>query len=313
MEVFEVAQPGPLTTIQDQGRYGYQQYGVPPSGAADSYASRLANILIGNDESAACLEITLLGLRLKTLVDTMIAITGADLGAVLNHDPLPQWQTVAIHSGDTVSFPRLRNGSRAYLAVAGGFAAPVVMGSAATYTRAGIGGLEGRSLRTGDHLYTSEPTHAIKERKAPDEYIPEYVRQVELRVVLGPQDDYFTGPGIDTFLSSQYTVSTRADRMGYRLDGPRIKHRRGADIVSDGIPLGAVQVPGDGLPIILLADRQTTGGYTKIATVISVDIPKIAQAKPGDIVQFQQVSQEEAIKALDKQEQRIKALREILI
>jgi biotin-dependent carboxylase-like uncharacterized protein len=159
----------------------------------------------------------------------------------------------------------------------------------------------------------SEPTPAVKERKAPAEYIPEYGRQVELRAILGPQDDYFTRAGIDTYLSSQYTVSTRADRMGYRLDGPRIEHRDGADIVSDGIPLGAVQVPGDGLPIILLADRQTTGGYTKIATVISVDIPKIAQSKPGDTVVFQQVSQEEAIKALEEQEQRIKALREIFI
>ncbi len=286
MEVFEVVRPGPLTTIQDLGRYGYQQYGVPPSGAADNYALRLGNLLVGNDETAACLEITLFGLQLRVLGDTIVAITGADLAAVLNNSSIPLWETVAVHQGDIISFPRLKSGCRAYLSVAGGIEVPRVMGSAATYTRARIGGLEGKALGTGNRLQTVKSTPATAGRRVPSRYIPVYGHQTELRVILGPQDDRLTEHGVHTFLHSEYTVSPKADRMGYRLEGPPIQHNAGADIISDGIPLGAVQVPGDGLPIILLADRQTTTCYTKIATVISIDIPRLVQTKPGDKVGF---------------------------
>jgi len=179
------------------------------------------------------------------------------------------------------------------------------MSSTATYTRASIGGLNGRALRKGDILKTGKTIPSPTRARIPPEYRPIYQQQIELRVIPGPQDNCFTEDGIRTFLQSEYTVSTQADRMGYRLEGPKIQHHKTADIISDGIPLGAVQVPGDGLPIILLADRQTTGGYTKIATAISVDIPKLAQAKPDDKVRFRRVSEDEALIALQEYEQKI--------
>lgn len=308
METFEVIQPGPLTTIQDLGRYGYQQYGVPPSGAMDNYAFRMGNLLVGNEEGAPALEITLFGGRLRVLHNTIIALTGADLAATSNGNPIPMWEAISVCAGDIIAFPRLKSGCRAYLAVSGGIAVPKVMGSASTYTKAGIGGLEGRALQARDILRTIEGTYMTAGARVPSEYIPIYGSPIELRAILGPQDDYFTEEGIHTFLSSVYVISPQADRMGYRLEGPRIQHRAKADIISDGIPLGAVQVPGDGLPIILLVDRQTTGGYTKIATVISTDIPKLAQAKPGDKVTFQPVTEDEAFRALKEYEQKIQTL-----
>jgi len=309
MQTFEVIQPGPLTTIQDLGRYGYQQYGVPPSGAMDNYAFRIGNLLVGNDETAASLEITLFGNQLRMLQDTVIAVTGADLAPTLNGDSLPRWESISVRRGDIISFTSLKSGCRAYLSVTGGLNVPKIMSSAATYTRARIGGLDGRALRKGDILLTFESIPAPSGVRVPSEYVPKYGCQIELRVILGPQDDYFTKDGINSFLQSDYTVSAQADRMGYCLEGPPIQHRTTADIISDGIPLGAVQVPGDGLPIILLVDRQTTGGYTKVATVISVDIPKLAQAKPGDKVRFQQISQDEAQIALQEYEQRIETIK----
>ncbi|MFC1994940.1 biotin-dependent carboxyltransferase family protein [Chloroflexota bacterium] len=309
MDTFEVLQPGILTTVQDLGRHGYQQFGVPVSGALDSYAFRVANILIGNDEGLAGLEITLTGLRLRCLRDTVIAVTGADLSPRLNHTVLPMWQAVSVRCGDTISFVRPKSGCRSYLAVANGINVPKVMGSRSTYLKGYIGGLEGRPLRSGDRLQSAAAESKAPKEKMPPEYIPNYKSKIELRVILGPQDDYFTERGIFDFLHSEYTISTEADRVGYRLQGTRIGHRAGADIISDGIPLGAVQIPGDGLPIILLADRQTTGGYAKIVTVISVDIPKLAQSKPGDQIAFRSVTEGEAHHALKEYEQRIDVLR----
>jgi biotin-dependent carboxylase-like uncharacterized protein len=309
MKAFAVLHPGPLTTIQDLGRHGYQQYGVPPSGAMDDYAFRIGNLLVDNEEAAASLEITLFGCQLRVLQDTMIAVTGADLSATINDNPIPRWESIPVQSGDIVSFPSLKSGCRAYLAVVGGVDVPKVMSSTATYTKAGIGGINGRPIKKGDILHTGEVTPHIVRTLVPPEYIPEYTNQINLRIMLGPQDNYFTQDGIRTFLQSNYTVSTEADRIGYRLDGPRIEHLAKADIISDGIPLGAIQIPGNGLPIILLADRLTTGGYTKIATVISVDISKLAQAKPGDQIRFQQVSEDEAYHSIQEYEQQIQAIR----
>ena len=312
MNTFEVIQPGALTTVQDLGRYGYQQYGVPPSGAIDNYAFRTGNLLVGNGETAASLEMTLFGCKLRVLREITIAITGADFTAALNRDPIPMWETISVRQGDIISFSRLKSGCRAYLSASGGINVPGVMASAATYIKARLGGLEGRALRTGDILQTIESAPTTVKARVPPEYIPLYGCQIELRVILGPQDNCFTEDGIHTFLQSDYTVSPQADRMGYRFEGPRIQHSTKADIISDGIPLGAVQVPGDGLPIILLADRQTTGGYTKIATVISVDIPKLAQTKPGDKVRFHQIKEDEAISELRQYEKQIKDIRHSL-
>jgi antagonist of KipI len=310
VEVFEVVQPGLLTTVQDKGRYGYQQYGMPVSGAMDSYALMVANLLVGNSEGDACLEITVLGPRLRILGDTLIAITGADLSPALNNNPLPMWEAVKVCYGDTISFGYPKRGCRSYLAVAGGIDVPEVMGSRSTYIKSRLGGLEGRSLRPVDRLRSGATRVAFSARKLPSQYIFEYTAENELRVILGPQDDYFTERGIQTFLHSEYRISVQADRMGYRLEGPPIEHKAGADIVSDGVPPGAVQVPGDGLPIILLADRQTTGGYVKIATVSTIDLTKLAQAKPGDRVRFLRVTEEESYQLLIEYDRIIDALKQ---
>ena len=302
---FKVIQSGLLTTVQDLGRYGYQQYGVPVSGAMDDYALRIANLLAGNNEGEACLEMTLLGPQLQVLADTVVAITGADLSPMLNNSSIPMWEAVVVGQGDTLSFPCPRRGCRSYLAVVGGIDVPRVMGSSSTYIKSHIGGFEGRALRAGDYLKGGRARPGILGRGLPPQFIPEYRNQSELRVMLGPQDDHFTENGIHTFLHSEYTISMEADRVGYRLQGPWIEHKTGADIISDGIPFGAVQVPRDGLPIVLLADRHTTGGYTKIAVVITADIPKLAQAKPGDEMRFLQITEAEAQRSLREYEQTI--------
>lgn len=312
MDIFEVTQPGALTTVQDLGRFGYQQFGVPTSGALDNYAFCIGNLLVGNDEGAASLEITLFGCQLCALHDTSMAITGADLSATINGKPAPAWESVRLKRGEVLSFSKLKSGCRAYLAVAGGISVPEVMKSASTFVRAGIGGLNGRPLRQGDILSANERSAPSTAARMPAEYVPVYGNRIELRVILGPQDDYFTDKGKSTFLNSEYIVSAQADRMGYRLEGPRIQHLSGADIISDGIPLGAIQVPGDGLPIILLADRQTTGGYTKIATTASVDMPKVAQAKPGDRIRFPQVNEEQAVALWQEYEQQIETIKSLI-
>ena len=310
MQTIEVLEPGLLTTVQDMGRHGYQRYGVPVSGSMDQFALRAANLLVGNHAGAAGLEITLIGPRLRFLADTVIAVTGADLAPVLDGQPLPMWQAIDVYRGSTLAFTAIRDGVRAYLSVTGGIDVPVVLGSRSTFTRAGIGGLDGRALAQGDALSTLEggTTDLGRNQGMPPTRVPVYGHSHKVRVVLGPQSDAFTPQGMETFLSAAYTVSPQSDRVGYRLDGPRIEHVAGADIVSDGIPFGAVQVVGDGTPIILMADRGSTGGYTKIAAVISADIPSLAQAAPGDTVAFQSVTVEEAHQAIREQEQLLKVI-----
>lgn len=313
-KILEVITPGLLTTIQDRGRHGYQAFGMPVAGAVDEFALRVANILVGNPEGAAALEMTLLGPKLKVLAPVKVALTGADLGARINGAEFPRWETVAVNPGDEISFTAAREGCRAYLAVAGGIDVPEVMGSRATYLRGKIGGIDGRALKAGDVLSAG----SLQERNLPtgtrlaEGLIPKYSSAITLRVIPGPQDDHFTEAGLETFFQSEYTVTTEADRMGYRLQGPTIEHKEGADIISDGIPLGAVQVPGHGLPIVMLADRQTTGGYPKIATVCSVDLSLIGQAKPGDTVRFATIGREEALQLLQDRETALKKWKDSL-
>ena len=295
-DTIEVLQPGFLTTVQDSGRHGYQRFGVPVSGAMDTFALRAGNLLVGNGEGEASLEITLAGPTLKFLADTQIAVTGSNVAPRLDDSPLPLWQPVAVGKGSVLSFESADEGVRCYLCVAGGVDVPVVLGSRSTYLIAAIGGLEGRALARGDILACRTPDSPSRLHGGVPEpsLIPRYGHDLEIRVVLGPQHRAFAPEGIFTFLNSAYTISSQADRTGYRLDGPAIQHSGPADIVSDGSPLGAVQVPGDGRPIILLADRGTTGGYPKIATVISADVSRLAQAAPGDTVAFKPVVVEEA-------------------
>ncbi len=314
MCVFEVIQPGAFTTVQDLGRYGYQKYGVSISGAMDRFALRMANLLVGNDEGEAAIEATIIGPKLKTLGRMRMAITGADLSPEIGGNPLGLWRTLDIPEKGTLSFGAWRSGCRAYLAVAGGIDFPVVMGSRSIHTRSNLGG-NGRTLLKGDIIKGRNSEFGIQEsgaRQLPPELVPSYGKNWQIRVIFGPQKDYFTRRGIETFLTSEYEITPQADRMGYRLKGPKIEHKSGADILTDATPPGSIQVPGDGMPIILLADGQTTGGYSKIATVISVDQDLLAQARPGDKVRFQSVTITEAHRSLEEMEKKIMEIRRSL-
>lgn len=293
----EVLEPGLLTTVQDGGRWGYQQYGMVVSGAMDPFAMQVANVLVGNDRDEAGLEITMGRAAFGFHQDCLISITGADLGATVDGEPAPMWCGFQVKKGQVLRFRGPVSGVRAYLAVAGGIDVPPVMGSKSTYLRGNIGGYAGRALKRGDQLsvgIASGNSLETGKRCLSRRYLPRYGRNPTVRVVLGPDHEAFTPGGIRTFLHHRFTVTTQADRMGYRLKGPRITHRRGADILSDATVMGTVQVPADGQPIILMADRQTTGGYARIATVISADLPLVAQTIPGGTIAFQAVSVEEA-------------------
>lgn len=315
VEVFEVLEPGILTTIQDLGRYGFSQFGVPPSGALDTFSLRIGNLLVGNSEEEACLEVTIMGLKLKVAREVTIAITGGDLFPTLNGEPLDMWRTHLLVEGDVVTFKKVRAGCRAYLAISGGFVVPKIMGSKSTYLSGRFGGLEGRRLRRGDVLYTSDIPAPLDKLglRFPSDWIPSLGKAILLRVIPGPQDHHFTKNGFETFYSTSYQVTSHCDRMGIRLEGPKIERRPDVEdsIISEGLISGAIQVPGDGKPIIILTEL-VTGGYTKIATIISTDLPKVAQLKPGDRVRFEPISIEEALLLLREQEERLVGFKNML-
>ena len=315
LEAFEILEPGILTTVQDIGRYGFSQYGVPPSGALDPYSFRIANLLVGNEEEEACLETMVMGLKLKALREVVIAITGGNLSPTLNGEPFDMWRTHLLVEGDVIAFKRVHEGCRAYLALSGGFVVPKIMGSSSTYLSGKFGGLEGRALRRGDILYTLDRPSSLNKigLRFPSDWIPSFDKEVILRVVPGPQDLHFTGKGFQTFCTSSYQVTPQCDRMGVRLEGPKIERRFDVEesIISEGLISGAIQVPGDGKPIIIL-NELVTGGYTKIATVISTDLTRVAQLKPGDRVHFEPISIEEAHRLIREEEERFKEFKEIL-
>jgi antagonist of KipI len=298
-----VIQPGMLSTVQDQGRQGYRAFGMPSSGVMDRYAATMANILAGNPATAAVLEMTLVGGSFRFASEAYIAIAGADMKACLNGQPLKNWSGVYVPPDSELVFDRAADGCRSYLALHGGIAEPSVLGSGSTYTRAALGGLDGRALRVDDVLRigrsTALPSAA---RELPRELVPRYGSDVRLRVILGPQDAAFTTEGLRTLFSGAFKVSPRNDRMGILMEGPTVQHANCADIISDAIAAGAIQVPGDGHPIVMMADCQTTGGYAKIGFVISADLPRLAQARAGDGVSFVESSDEEAVAALAVEE-----------
>jgi allophanate hydrolase len=292
----KVLAPGLHTTVQDLGRAGYQAIGVPVSGALDGINLRLANALAGNPPGAPALEVLISGPTFEIAADT-VRVTLAGAGASLAIGPqkarLDTGQSVTLPRGEVIEVVAGRQSACCYLAVEGGIAVPLVLGSASTYVRAAIGGLYGRTLREGDLV-------PLAIARASDR--PEFRLSLPLaapgdqpiRVVLGPQQEYFTEEAVAALLDNEFRVSHSADRMGMRLDGPLLQHRRGWDIVSDAIMTGAIQVPGSGQPILLLADHQTTGGYPKIATVISTDLPVVGRRRPGDTLRFAAVSVETA-------------------
>ena len=288
---------GLLTTVQDRGRYGYQRFGMPVSGAMDVFSLELANLLVGNDPGDACLEATISGPELEFTGATWIAITGADMDPHLNGLAIPINTAIDVRPGDRLGSRGLRSGCRAYIAFAGGIAVPPVMGSRSTYLRAGIGGFQSRALMPGDELPLGEPVGNPRLKKIPEGLIPEYKHEQTIRIISGPEAHYFEIAGLRSFLSTEYTVTAQSDRMGYRLTGEPIRHKEGmTNIISAGISLGTVQVPGDGQPIILMADRQTSGGYARIANVITADLTLLAQMRPGDRIRFRETTLEDARK-----------------
>ena len=303
-----VLNKGLLSLVQGGPRIGFQQYGVPVSGAMDDYSLRIANVLVGNDEYESCIESLIIGPAIEFDEKSIIAITGGDLGPMLNGIRIDMYRSYIVSSGDILSFSGMENGCRTYIAFAGGIDVPIVMGSKSTYIKGKLGGYKGRELRDGDYIKLLKFDGNINSI-LPKKYVKEYDKEIILRAVRGPQDNMFDSKNIKTFYNSVYNITNECDRMGYRLSGDKINHLDGADIVSDGIAFGAIQIPGHGNPIIMMSDRQTVGGYTKIANVISVDLCKLAQCKPGDKVKFKEVDIYEAHRILKKYEDEISEIK----
>ena len=308
-----IENPGLLTTVQDKGRFGYAQFGVTPSGPMDVESFQIANLLVGNSPGERALEATVLGPTFRVTEDTVIAIAGADMSPTLNGVSISMHRAISVPAGSEVKLQAAKDGSRAYIAFRGGLDVPLVMGSRATNLQNHIGGVDGRKLIKGDNI-PLRPVSGVLPNLAHRSVAHHIRRKREntIRVLLGPQDDCFTGEGLTTFLETPYTVSREFDRMGCRLKGQAITHKTDGNIISDGIVNGAIQVPTTGQPIIMLAERQATGGYTKIATVISVDLPVIGQCCPGDILRFQAVSVEEAHRLLKQEQSRMQDLERYL-
>jgi len=296
MNVFKVVKPGLFTTVQDLGRYGYLKYGVPISGAMDTFSLIAANLLVDNPANSACLEITLIGPEIQALTKTHIAVTGGETSVNINEEKASMWQTIKVQEGDVISFGKIEKGCRAYVSIKGGINVPPVLGSRSTYVRGAFGGINGRQLCSGDLIH-GFPTLSLNHGYAmPEELVPKYTNFYEAHVILGPQSNMFTEKGLETFLTNEYTVTSEADRMGYRLEGTNIEHKDKGEIISDALLPGAVQVPPNGKPIIIMRDAQTTGGYPKIAVVITPDISLLGQAKPGDAIKFSKITTNEAQK-----------------
>jgi len=306
----EVIKPGALSTFQDLGRVGYQQLGVPANGVMDERAHRLANALVGNTQDTATLEITLMGPTLRFDAATAVAVCGADLDASIDGTPLPTAQACVVPAGATLSFGKRKSGLRAYLAVAGGFALDPVMDSHSTFVRGGYGGMQGKPLRKADVIGLRAP------RAAPPEVLPQArfaagimaVPEAPLRVVRGREWDAFSATAQAAFTSAAFRIGAQSDRMGYRLEGPALALSSPREMWSEAVAFGTIQVPPDGQPIVLMADRQTTGGYPKIAHVCAVDLPRLAQRMPGESVRFTVVELEEAQRLAQLQDAAFAAL-----
>lgn len=305
-----VLKAGMLTTVQDLGRTGYQSQGFSVAGAMDVRSFKIANLLLDNPENEAVLEFTLIGPTLQFTSETIIAITGGDFTPTLNGGPVPSYEAVYVNRGDILKFGSARTGSRGYIAFSSYLDIPVVMGSRCTNLKSQIGGFKGRKLKDEDYIgfriKRRYLPYFLSRKLKPDDFSAE---SETLRVVFGPQDDRFSRQGIETFLTEEYTVTSDFDRMGCRLEGPFIAPKDTTDMISDGIAYGSVQVPSHGKPIVLLSDRQTTGGYPKLATVASVDIPKLVQRKTDHRIHFTAISVEEAQKLYREEEKAYEKMR----
>ncbi|QGU94811.1 5-oxoprolinase/urea amidolyase family protein [Clostridium bovifaecis] len=323
----EIKNPGLFTTVQDLGRYGFRKYGVVVSGAMDEASHRVANLLVGNDEDAATLEITLLGPEILIKEDALIAICGGDLSPSINNCRIPMWRPVYVKGGSTLSFGKCASGARAYISFAGSFKLKAVMGSKSTYLRGEIGGYQGRKLKKGDIINLNNPScqlvnfiNILSKNVNSNGFsfpkwfinksiLSEHSKNPAIRVVKGGEMDYFHKESIKAFFNERFMITSQSDRMGYRLKGEELRLEEPLEMISEAVSLGTIQVPPDGNPILLLADRQTTGGYPKIAQVITADIPLVAQLKPGDSVRFEEVSLERAQRLFILREESIEELK----
>jgi KipI family sensor histidine kinase inhibitor len=304
-----VMKPGLLTTIQDRGRWGHQAFGVPVSGPMDEVSYRLANTIVGNPSGAAVLEATVTGPELRIETESIMAVTGADLGISLDGSPLALNAAILCPAGCTIRCGERRNGARAYIAFDGGIGTPPVLGSRATHMVSELGGIAGRPLKADD-VIPLQPRSPASARPKPRAAGPIAMGGARLRVLLGPQDEFFAPAALETLQQTRFTITAQSDRMGYRLAGrARIERAAQQEMISDATFVGAIQVPPSGDPILLMADRQTTGGYPQIATVITADLPLAGQLAPGDWVEFQLCTRAEAIAALAAQEAKLLALR----
>jgi antagonist of KipI len=292
-----VLKPGLLTTIQDLGRIHYQAKGIGTSGALDLYSHRLANWLVGNEDNEATIEITLIGPTLLFQCSAVISICGADLSPTLNGNKIDNGRTLLVSNGDILSFSTIRNGSRAYLAVNGGIHSPPKFGSRSTDIRSQIGGHYGRPLKAKDRLLISSSylSHRIQWKLSPELH-NHVTENRKIRFTKGKQCKLFTNRSYQVFITSDFQISKDSNRMGIRLNGPPLQLQKKQELITEGVAHGSVQVPPNGQPIILLSDRQTTGGYPKIAQIASVDLPYLAQKKPGEKINFEEISLQESQK-----------------
>lgn len=302
--------PGALATVQDAGRMGYQRFGVPPSGAVDLFTFHIANALVGNDPDEAAVEFTLTGGTWTVEGGACRLAVAGGFPVSMNGAPLPAFRALDLVPGDQLKIGVGAGAARGYLAVAGGFDIEPVLGSRATHVRSGLGGLDGKALAKGARLALRAPNFA----GAPLALDPRLARHDPgaVRVLPGPQDDYFDAAALHAFFAQDWRMHPQSDRMGLRLEGRPLTHKGGFNIVSDGIAPGSIQVPGNGLPIVLLADRQSTGGYPKIATVVSADLPRLGQLRPGDTVHFEAVTVDAAETLAQDAANRMKLLRRAL-
>jgi biotin-dependent carboxylase-like uncharacterized protein len=308
-ENITIESSGLLSTIQDAGRNGYQRYGMPVSGAMDVFSLQLANSLVGNLPGEACIEATLAGPSIRFGSSATIAVCGADMQAFLNQNRVQNNIAIEACKGDLLHFAGLRSGCRDYIAFSGGLNIAPAMGSKSTYLRSATGGFEGRALKNGDILELGHVRQNPKIKTIPDELKIDYKSEEPVRIIPGPEINMFGFEAIRNLLTTTFLVSSQSDRMGYRLQGEPLKHLTGkADIISSGIPVGTIQVPGDGQPIIMMADRQTTGGYARIAVVASIDLTRVAQLKPGDKIRFREIGIEEAQQLYRKRQKLIEEL-----
>jgi len=310
--ICRVLHPGQLATVQDGGRRGHQQEGIPVAGPMDEVALRIGNLLVGNDEGAAALETTLVGPTLRFDEQVLIALAGADLGMSADGVKLPLCRPICIHGGTTLSAASAMRGCRGYIAIAGGIEVPEVLGSRSTYVRAALGGFEGRAMRRGDVFPIGNPSElsrriaasviasrgggrvAIARWSASPTLIPFYTSAAVIRVLEGAHAPLLTTESARQFWSAEFLVGAQSDRMGYRLEGCTLELTTPTELLSEGVAFGTVQLPPGGNPIVLMADRQTTGGYPRIGEVASVDLPLLAQLKPGDRLRFRPISLDEA-------------------